>query len=171
MKFRNLLLLALLALLPTACLARSAVHGKVIAGWVEKVAVLEGGGVYTKAKLDSGAKTSSIHAEDVERFEKDGERWVRFTLVLEAVDDEVHRIPLEKPVQRNIQIKDHLDDPRRRPIVELPICFDGRTHHEHFSLADRSKFIYPVLLGRRFLDDVAVIDPGEIYLTSESCEP
>ena len=165
------LLLLLLVLGPSACLADEPPHGKVIAGWVERVKVLEGGGIPTKAKLDSGAKTSSIHAEDVERFKKDGERWVRFTLVIEDLDDHVHRVKLEKPVQRNIRVKDHEDEPRRRPIVELPICFDGRTHPVHFSLADRSGFIYPVLLGRRFLDDVAVIDPDATYLTGDSCAP
>ena len=165
------LLVCILALSPTACLAKQNLHGKVISGWVERVSVHEGGVIATKAKLDTGAKTSSIHAEEIERFEKDGESWVRFTLVLEDLDDEVQRVKLEKPVKRNIRVKDHQDDSRRRPIVELPVCFDGRLHQVHFSLADRSEFIYPVLFGRRFLNDVAVVDAGETFLTAGACSP
>ena len=48
-------------------------------GWVEKTTI-EPWGVELKAKLDSGALTSSLHATDVEIFEKDGDDWVRFTV-------------------------------------------------------------------------------------------
>ena len=51
------------------------------------------------------------------------------------------------------------------------MCFDGRTHQVHFSLADRGEFIYPVLFGRRFLNDVAVIDPDQTFLTGAGCSP
>lgn len=167
---RSLPLLSALCLLPTACLAGQQVQGKVIAGWVERIVVLEGGGIRTKAKLDSGAKTSSIHAEKVERFERDGDDWVRFTLVIEDLENRERRVDLEKPLYRNVLIKDHHDESRQRPIVELDICFDGRRHEVQFSLADRGEFIYPVLLGRRFLNDVAVIDPEETYLTKATCD-
>ena len=125
--------------------------------------------IEVKAKLDTGAKTSSIHGEDIERFERDDAEWVRFTLVLKATDDTIHRLKLDKPVQRNILIKDHDDPSSRRPIVALPLCFDGRMHEVHFSLADRGDFIYSILLGRRFLDDVALIDPDETFLTKARC--
>ena len=150
-------------------MASSKTPGKVIAGWVEKVSILDNQRVETKAKLDTGAKTSSIHAETVERFKKDGDRWVRFVLVLKGTDDETHRVALEKPVERNIRVKDHDDPSSRRPIVELPVCFDGRMHTVDFSLADRSGFIYSVLIGRRFLNDVAVVDAGRTFLTKASC--
>lgn len=167
---RSLPSVLLLCLLPSACLANDTEPGKVIAGWVERIVVLEGGGIRTKAKLDTGAKTSSIHAEGVQTFEKDGDDWVRFTLVIEDLDDEVQRVKLAKPLYRNVRIKDHHDDSRRRPVVELDICFDGRRHEVQFSLADRDDFLYPVLLGRRFLNEVAVVDPDEVYLTQGICE-
>lgn len=158
-----------LALLAAPAQASSKTPGKVIAGWVEKVSLLEGSPIETKAKLDSGAKTSSIHAENIERFEKDGEDWVRFVLVLKGTDDETHRKALEKPIERNIRVKDHDDPSSRRPIVALPVCFDGRAHQIQFSLADRSGFIYSVLMGRRFLNDIAVVDAGRTFLTKASC--
>ena len=162
---------AAMAGLPGQARASSLTPGKVVAGWVEKVTVHSDTAIETKAKLDSGAKTSSIHGEDIERFERDGDDWVRFTLVLKGTDNDIHRAKLEKPVERNILIKDHDDPSSRRPIVELPICFDGRLHDVQFSLADRGDFIYSVLLGRRFLKEVALIDPDATFLTKARCEP
>ena len=149
--------------------ADSRTPGKVIAGWVEKVS-LQPWNVIVSAKLDTGALTSSIHAEDIERFEKDDERWVRFTLVLEDENDKVHRIETEQALARNVRIKDHDDPSARRAVVELELCFDGRRHRTQFSLADRGDFIYPVLLGRRFMEDVAVVDPESTFLTQARCE-
>lgn len=57
---------------------------KPVFGWVEK-STLEPWGVEVKAKLDSGALTSSMDARDIETFDKDGEEWVRFRL--ELVDE------------------------------------------------------------------------------------
>lgn len=51
-------------------------------GWVEK-ATIEPWGVMVKAKLDSGALTSSMHAENIETFERDDEEWVRFDVEVE----------------------------------------------------------------------------------------
>mgnify|MGYP000684033376 CR=1 FL=1 len=155
-------------LLPSNVHASSRTPGKVIAGWVEKTTILPWG-VEVPSKLDTGALTSSIFAEEIERFRKDDERWVRFVLVLEDTDDEVQRIPVEVPLARSVRIKDHDDPSSRRAVVELELCFDGRKHVTEFSLADRSQFIYPVLLGRRFMEDVAIVDPSETFLTQAHC--
>ncbi len=142
--------------------------GKMIGGWVEKVVMLPSG-VRVSAKLDTGARTSSIHAEEIERFEKAGERWVRFTLVLEDENDEVHRIPMETPIHRRVRIKQHDEAPEARPVVELELCMAGQLRRVQFSLVDRSAFLYPVLLGRRFLAGSFVVDPDETFLTRADC--
>ena len=141
---------------------------KRIVGWVERVAVSPIA-FPVKAKLDTGARTSSIHAEDIERFLRDGEKWVRFTIAVEDPDDVVRRERLERPLYRNVRIKDHDDAPDRRAVVELDLCIDGRTERAQFTLADRSRFLYPVLLGRRFLADRFVVDPGQTFLASSTC--
>ncbi len=143
--------------------------GKVIAGWVEKVSFGENETI-VKAKLDTGAKTSSIHAEGIRKFKKEDEHWVAFTLVLEDKDGELHRLDLEAPRSRRVRIKNHDGDYDRRVVVELDFCFDGRSHVAEFTLADRTEFIYPVLLGREFLDRVAVVDPGATFLTKALCK-
>ena len=162
----TLLLLALTG--SNTALADSRTPGKVIAGWVEKV-TMQPWDIVVSAKLDTGALTSSIYAVDVERVDRDGERWGRFTLVLEDADDEVHRSETEAPLARSVRIKDHDDPSSRRAVVELALCFDGRKRSTQFSLADRGSFIYPVLLGRRFLEDIAVVDPAATFMTQAEC--
>jgi hypothetical protein len=54
--------------------------------------------------------------------------------------------------------------------VDLEFCFGGRWWQTEFSLVDRGKFHYPVLLGRGFLDGVAVIDPGATFVTEPDCK-
>lgn len=148
--------------------ADSRTPGKVIAGYVEKITVLPAD-IVVSAKLDSGAKTSSINAQKIERFQKDGERWVRFELVLEDEDDKIHRLPMERPISRRVAIKRKDQDHDRRVVVELDFCFDGRLQRAEFSLNNRSKFIYPILLGREFLAGTALIDPDLAFLTQARC--
>jgi len=142
--------------------------GKVIAGWVEKISI-GSPSTLLKAKLDTGAKTSSIHAENVNVFRKDGKRWVRFDLVFEDDKGARQLQTFERLRTRKVRIKNHDGEHDRRSIVSLEFCFDGRSHSSEFTLADRSQFIYPVLLGRQFLKDVAVVDASETFLTQAAC--
>ena len=74
-------------------------------GWVEN-ATLEPMGARVKAKLDTGALTSSLHALNVERFEKDGEEWVRFKVKVEdQKDDEMVSETFERPVYRDLTVR------------------------------------------------------------------
>jgi hypothetical protein len=142
--------------------------GKVIAGWIEKITLVEQS-LVLKVKLDTGAKTSSIHAINVEQFKKNDERWVRFDLPLKDVNDKQHSIHMERPRARRVRIKNNDGDHDRRTVVELEICFDGRKHSTEFTLANRAEYIYDVLLGREFLQGIAVVDPENTFLTQAGC--
>ncbi|WP_158522967.1 ATP-dependent zinc protease family protein [Oceanococcus atlanticus] len=142
---------------------------RTVAGWVERIKLAPWGDT-VKAKLDTGAKTSSINALNIERFERDGDDWVRFTLSYETAKDVRKEHTLERPVVRNILIKEHDRENDRRAVVELSFCFAGQIHSTQFSLVDRSKFIYPVLLGRRFLKSATLIDPSATFITEASCK-
>jgi len=150
--------------------AAQAGTGKVIAGWLEKIRLAAAADFPVKAKLDSGAKTSSINARNIAPFTRDGEQWVRFDLVLEGTDDSIRSVAMELPVARYVKIKRHGSQSTRRPVVDLEFCFGSRWWQTEFSLVDRGKFHYPVLLGRRFLDGVAVIDPGATFVIEPDCK-
>lgn len=139
------------------------VSSKKTMGWIE-YARLEGE-VLVKAKLDTGAKTSSIHGTHLKIFKRNGEKWLRFTF--EERDGETKKMfkkVYEKKIVRHVRIKDHKSKSRRRPVVEMNFELAGKTYSTQFSVTDRDKFIYPILLGRRFLKDVAVIDPSQIFI-------
>jgi len=137
---------------------------KVIMGWLESIFIKPWNRRLT-AKLDTGAKTSSLHADKIEHFSKNGEDWVRFALG-DIEDKQLPPIIAEKPLVRTVNIKCKGDDcqPSKRDVVVLTVCKNGKDYEAEFNLVDRSNFNYPVLLGRSFLKDVALVDADETFL-------
>lgn len=163
--------MAIVLLLPASGWAGDELKGKQVLGWLEAGLVYPGG-ARVIMKLDSGAKTSSIHAEDIEVFEKKDKKWVRFRFDTTYDDDEDQRydISIERPMVREVVIKRHKKKSQSRPVVNLEICIAGKRHKGEFSLVDRSRFNYPVLLGRRLLSDLTVIDPAETFTSEPDCK-
>ncbi|MGE0860654.1 MAG: ATP-dependent zinc protease [Gammaproteobacteria bacterium] len=143
-------------------------------GWLEWAA-LEPGHVLMRAKLDTGARTSSLSAVDIERFERDGFDWVRFVVPISADDGitgAAQRIPMELPLQREALIKRHGARASRRPVVHVELCLGGHKFTTPVTLTDRSRFNYPLLLGRSALRGRAVIDVDQTYqhgLSPDEC--
>jgi len=142
---------------------------KIISGWVEKVRI-DDLDYDIKAKLDTGARTSSIHAKNIKSFKKNGERWVRFTLVLVDSKDKKHTVEMEKPRSRRTNIKNHDGEHDKRHVVDFEVCFNNRKLKTEFTLADRREYIYDILLGRQFLKKTAVVDPDRLFLTTAKCK-
>ncbi|MBN7770148.1 ATP-dependent zinc protease [Marinobacter daepoensis] len=150
-----------------------------IMGFVEWVVMGETG-IRLKARLDTGAKTSSLHAVNVERFQKDNEDWVRFQLPLGDHKDQPTEgnleheeviLEFERPVYRTVLIKRKGAPSQRRYVVKMEFCIGGKPHETQFSLTDRGKFSYPVLLGRRFMrDDNILIDSALSFMVENECE-
>jgi hypothetical protein len=158
--------LAMLAILLSPPLAA---RERLTLGWLERIR-LQPWDFVVKAKLDTGAKTAAIHATDIERFERDGKPWVRFKLALNHRDPKSQTFLVEKPLERDVTIKlrgTPKNDPR--PTVRLQFCLGGKRYESLFTLVNRSKFNYPVLLGRRFIADLAIIDPAMRYSTEPTC--
>lgn len=148
-------------------------------GFVEWV-VMQDTSLRLKARLDTGAKTSSLHAVNVEPFEKDGEEWVSFHIPLGdhqdqptegELDHEDVILELERPVERTVLIKRKGAPSQERYVVMMDFCIAGTTHTTQFSLTDRGKFSYPALLGRRFMrDDNILIDSSDGFIAERECE-
>jgi hypothetical protein len=120
------------------------------------------------AKLDTGAKTASLSARDIERFKRDGETWVRFYLAI----DEAHEHAIERPLARISKIKrragDYNPDEGKtytaRPVIELQVCMGKALRTIEVNLTDRSAFQYPLLIGSEALKRLdAVVDPSLKY--------
>ncbi len=130
-----------------------------IIGGKEHVEVDETGLVVI-ARVDTGAKTSSLSAEDVVEFERDGKSWVRFKF---DPGEKRPAVTIEKPVERRVRIRQHLDDYQRRYVVEVRLRLGELEEIIEVSLSDRSDFEYPILIGRNFLTDNAVVDVSKQF--------
>ncbi|CAM3603686.1 RimK/LysX family protein [Vibrio aquimaris] len=135
-------------------------------GEIEKVVI---GSVEQKfdARIDTGSETSSLNAVDVEEFERNGKNWIRFHLSdgITPLDDNNW---IEAPIIRYAKIRQATNcQLERRPVVELWVRL-GKIHEKtQFTLADRSQMIHPVLLGRDFIRDIAVVDVSKKYIQTE----
>lgn len=153
-------------LLATSSLTASA--DEPVFGWIE-MATVEPWGTTVKAKLDSGALTSSLDARDIERFEKDGEEWVRFRLDLEDErSDAVLTEELEKPIYRSIKVRG-AGGSARRAVVLMEFCIGDRRYEEQVGLRDRSEMFYPLLLGRRTIEHLGLLDVRETFINGANC--
>lgn len=128
---------------------------KLVVGEIENVR-FDNLGMVLRARIDTGAATSSLHAYGVRRFQRDGDNWVRFT-----IDDPVTGEPLvlERPRSRRVRIlQAGTEDPSIRPVVELRVTLGNSSQTAEFTLADRSGLEFPVLIGRNILRDLIVVD-------------
>ncbi len=141
-------------------------------GWVEWT-YIEPQHVHLKAKLDSGAKTSSLSAVDIERFKRDGELWMRFRVPISASDggtEQPQLIEMESKLEREVLIKRHGSSPSRRPVVVIGVCLGERVFNTPVTLTDRSHFNYPLLLGRSALRGRVLLDAGQTYINGADAE-
>lgn len=117
-------------------------------------------GTYLEARIDTGANTSSLSARDITPFERDGENWVRFKLGLNSADQVVEAVSddwIEAPIIRRVKIVQASGE-ASRPVIRLLMTLGSIRQHVEFTLTDRTHLELPVLLGRRFLLDIAIVD-------------
>lgn len=134
--------------------------GKEIIGAIEWI-YMNPPGRHFRARVDSGAETSSLSASEVTEFERDGDDWVRFTFQHDSADEPVG---FELPITRTVLIRQvSSDTAMRRFVVELDIRLGQKLQTTEFTLTDRSNMTYPVLLGRAFLMDLYVVDVSRSY--------
>ncbi len=134
--------------------AGSRIDDKLIVGGVENVR-FDDESLTLRARIDTGAATSSLDARDIRSFERDGERWVRFSVV--GADGSP--LVLERPRSRRVRIlQAGAEEAERRPVVELRVSIGGLTQTAEFTLSDRAHLEFPVLIGRNMLRDLMVVD-------------
>lgn len=121
------------------------------------------------AKLDTGAKTASLSARDIQRFKRNGETWVRFRLAIEDGNGELFERPLARisKIKRRAGDYDPEEDEKTytaRPVIELELCMGKARRNVEVNLTDRSAFQYPLLIGSDALERFdALVDPSLTY--------
>lgn len=108
------------------------------------------------ARVDTGATTSSLSAQDIELSLQNGEEWVSFVLVHPSLQQS---LSLSAPLVRYAQIRQaNQTAPIVRAVVVLPVIIQDESVEMEFTLTDRSHLHYPVLLGRNLLQQGWLVD-------------
>lgn len=132
-------------------------------GWREWIALpgLELGPM--KSKVDTGARTSALHATDFKTFQKDGETWIEFRLPFEETNA-VKSAPLldERDIKNTSGVKD------RRYVIVTDLVLGDRTWPIELSLADRENMSFEIILGRTAIRRRGLlVDPGRSFLAGQ----
>ena len=149
------------------CFAENAPPGNDlrVTGWVERVSIFPGN-LKIKAKLDTGARHSSLNAKHIEEFELNGAKWVRFDMT--NWKGRVERI--ETRVIRTAKIKQHDRKSAMRPVIRLGICLGTVYKEVEVNLEDRSKFNYQMLIGRSYLKGSFLVDASATFTLEPACQ-
>ena len=131
---------------------------KLVIGEIEHVTVAPPGQVFL-ARIDTGAAGTSIHASDIVAFERDGRDWVRFKIDHPSIETP---IAIERPLARTVLVKQvSSETPERRLVVKMTITLGSMTEQIDISLSERTTMTYPVLIGRNFLRNLAIVDVSQ----------
>ena len=137
-----------------------------LVGWRELVDLPELGLTGVPAKIDTGARTSSLHAQVLEHFERDGQKFVRFAVDWGGVRHTCEAVHVDI---RGITSSN--GETQRRYVIKTPLTIGNKTHRVEISLANRSDMKFPMLIGRSSLRRRFVVDSGHSWLQTPGMEP
>jgi len=144
-------------------MSRRADEHKVIIGWREWVQLPDLGVTEMKVKVDTGADNSSLHAFNLERFERDGTEYVRFEIHPKQRSRKPS-IRCEAPLAMEKKVKNPGGRSELRPVIRTRVLVAGMELNALVNLTSRDEMGFRMLLGRRAVRSKFVIDPGRSYL-------
>lgn len=141
-----------------------------VIGWRARIDLPDFGLEGVQVKVDTGARTSSLHATHVRHFEKDGEPWVRFRV---HTGKRGARVPssVEAPLLDSRKIRSSNGAVEERLVIGTRITAMGLTWDAEVTLAKRGSMAFPMLLGRACLKRRFLVDSGRSYLKPKSTDP
>jgi hypothetical protein len=165
---RIIRIIVLLALIPFNLTglshAQSSGQDKQIVGWVEYVTILPEN-LKIKAKLDTGARNSSLNAVNIAEFKRGGDTFVRFDLT----NWKGRMVTIEAKVIRMAKIKQLNSKPEHRPVIRIGICLEKFYKEVEVNLVNRSNFNYQMLIGRSYLKSRFAVDPSKTFTIKTDC--
>ena len=136
--------------------------GLPVIGWREWVGLPDLGIERIKAKVDTGARSSSLHAFDVEIFRKNGVDWVRFKVQpVQRKNSTV--VELESKVLDSRSVRSSSGKADMRPVIVTNVTLLGVTWPVELTLANRDQMGFRMLLGRQAFRRRFLVDAGKSY--------
>jgi hypothetical protein len=145
-------------------------HELVVIGWRALIDFPEFGLVGIPAKVDTGARTSSLHATHVQKFERDGQAWLRFQLYSGKRRARIQTTAEARMVGMR-KIRSSNGAVEERYVIETTLEARGQSWTAELTLAKRSSMTFPMLLGRACLRNRFFVDSGHSYLKTKTPPP
>ncbi len=136
-----------------------------IIGWREQLALPDLGISEVKAKIDTGARSSALHAFDVETFNSNGKRMVRFKV--HPYQRDAHRtVTAEAELLDQRQVRNSGGQTQVRPVIETTVELNGDRWSIELTLTNRDVMGFRMLLGRQAVRRRFLVDAGRSFLHS-----
>lgn len=137
---------------------------KIVYGYVEKATLVDKN-LTVSAKMDTGAKSSSLSAINIEGIEQDGKQYLKFTVPSKAGNVEFVAPYLGKvKIKARVGENNSIPEPISRPVVLIKIRVGAEEHEIVVNLTNRKRFNYPLLLGRdAIIAFSGLVDPGAVF--------
>lgn len=117
-------------------------------GWCELIQIPSLGLEDIHAKIDTGARTSSIHATRIKIFERDGKDWVEFWFREKAGQSPVRK---EAEILEQRKVKSSNGEQQNRYVIKVILSMGKHQWTDEMTLANRGSMAFPILMGRRSL--------------------
>ena len=138
-------------------------HDLTLVGWREWLALPELGIPVLRAKLDTGARSSSLHVERWELFDRGGVRWVRFELRPGSRKGKREQ-RLEAPVIDTRAVTDSSGNRAVRPFIRTRVRLGEATWPIEINLTNRKGMLFPMLLGRTAMAGRFMVEPARSFV-------
>ncbi|MFY8327697.1 ATP-dependent zinc protease [Pseudoalteromonas sp. ZZD1] len=136
---------------------------KITVGWREWLSLPELGIAKIKAKVDTGARTSCIHAINIEEFDREGEKWVKF-IAQPLQNDEHTEVVCEAKVKKIKYVTSSSGERQLRYFIETMLHAGNNSWPIEVTLTRRSNMKFRMLLGRTAMENRIVVDPALSHL-------
>ena len=137
---------------------------KVTIGSEEWVSLSELNIPYIKARIDSGAKTSSLHALNIQAYQKEGQAWVSFD-VYPIQNDGKCKVKCNALVTDKRVVKSSTGNREQRFVIQTFMSLGNHTWSIELTLTNRDSMGYRMLLGREAMKGRLIVDPEESFLS------
>ncbi|GAA2918231.1 ribosomal protein S6 modification protein [Microbacterium keratanolyticum] len=137
-------------------------HSSTLVGWREWVSLPDADIQWVKAKIDTGARSSSLHAHNIVEFERDGVPWVRFDVQPWQHAASEH-ITVERPIFDRREVRSSSGHTQKRLFVLLDVVLAGERVTAEVTLTNRSSMGFRMLIGREALRRGFIVNPAKSY--------
>ena len=132
-------------------------------GWREWVSLPDLNIDHIKAKIDTGARSSALHAFALEPYRKGGQRWVMFAIHPKQKNSDIV-IECHAPIKDRRLVTDSGGHKQRRYVIESSLLLGQTLIKAELTLTNRDNMQFRMLLGRTAMNGRFIIDPNASYI-------